>query len=320
VDSEITEYQYDELGNLLSVQKPDGTVIDYVIDGANRRIGKKVNGSLTKGWLYQSQLNPVAELDSAGNVTKRFVYGEKGNVPSYLVTYSGATVTGTYKIISNHLGSPVLVVNTSDGSIAQQISYDEFGKVLSDSNPGFVPFGFAGGLYDADTGLTRFGARDYDAEVGRWTTKDPIGFSGGDSNLYGYVLGDPVGLVDPFGKDVYIKNTTAVGGWHRRIVVDTPSGPYGQSFGLANPDNGTDGSFAAYSDNPTPNGDGKGIVYSDNSDPAIKEVSRFATTPLEDALIEIYLKTQIGDRGQYNAITNNCRSYAKKNQKAMINT
>ena len=40
-------------------------------------------------------------------------------------------------------------------------------------------------------------ARDYDAEVGRWTSKDPIGFEGGDTNLYGYVLSDPVNLLDP---------------------------------------------------------------------------------------------------------------------------
>jgi len=52
---------------------------------------------------------------------------------------------------------------------------------------------------DSDTKLTRFGYRDYDAYTGKWTAKDPIGFAGGDSNLYGYVLGDPVGLVDPMG-------------------------------------------------------------------------------------------------------------------------
>ena len=62
-----------------------------------------------------------------------------------------------------------------------------------------VPFGFAGGLYDSDTKLTRFGYREYDAETGKWTAKDPIGFNGGDTNLYGYVLGDPVNLVDPEG-------------------------------------------------------------------------------------------------------------------------
>jgi len=85
------------------------------------------------------------------------------------------------------LGSPRLVVDTATGTVAQQLSYDEFGNIL---------FGFAGGIYDRDTKLTRFGARDYDAETGRWTAKDPIRFNGGDTNLYGYVLGDPVNFID----------------------------------------------------------------------------------------------------------------------------
>jgi RHS repeat-associated protein len=104
----------------------------------------------------------------------------------------------TYRILSDHLGSVRLVVNTSTGAVAQRIDYDEFGKITSDTNPGFQPFGFAGGLYDADTGLTRFGARDYDPVIGRWTTKDPIRFAGG-LNLYGYVMADPVNFVDPNG-------------------------------------------------------------------------------------------------------------------------
>ena len=74
--------------------------------------------------------------------------------------------------------------------------------MISDSNPRFQPFGFAGGLYDPLTTLTRFGARDYDAETGRWTAKDPILFAGGDVSLYGYVAGDPVNFVDPSGLSV----------------------------------------------------------------------------------------------------------------------
>jgi RHS repeat-associated protein len=97
-----------------------------------------------------------------------------------------------------------LVVNTVDGSIAQRMDYDEFGVVTLDTNPGFQPFGFAGGIYDQHTKLTRFGARDYDAETGRWTGKDPIRFLGGDANLYAYVLGDPVNLIDPPGFAGYV--------------------------------------------------------------------------------------------------------------------
>ena len=76
--------------------------------------------------------------------------------------------------------------------------------MISDTNAGFQPFGFAGGLYDVQTGLVRFGARDYDAVTGRWTAKDPIRFDGGDTNLYGYVVNDPVNLIDPNGKYFWV--------------------------------------------------------------------------------------------------------------------
>jgi RHS repeat-associated protein len=105
----------------------------------------------------------------------------------------------TYRIISDNLGSVRLVVNTADGSITQRIDYDEFGNITGDTNQGFQPFAFAGGLYDQHTKLTRFGARDYDAFTGRWTTKDPILFAGGDLNLYGYVLNNPINIDDVSG-------------------------------------------------------------------------------------------------------------------------
>jgi len=105
----------------------------------------------------------------------------------------------TYRIVSDHLGSVRLVVNASTGAVAQRIDYDAFGVVTLDTNPGFQPFGFAGGIYDADTGLVRFGARDYDAEVGRWTAKDPIRFTGRAPNRFGYVINDPVNYLDPSG-------------------------------------------------------------------------------------------------------------------------
>jgi len=145
--------------------------------------------------LYQDQLNPVAELDGTGNVVARFIYGEKPNVPSYMIKGGN-----TYRIISDHLGSPRLVINVTDGLIVQRMDYDAWGNLITDTSPGFQPFGFAGGIYDLDTRLTRFGARDYDAETSRWTTKDPIRFEGGDVSLYGYVSGDPVNYLDPNGK------------------------------------------------------------------------------------------------------------------------
>ncbi len=75
------------------------------------------------------------------------------------------------------------------------------GKVIADTNQGFQPFGFAGGLYDPDTKLVRFGAREYYSEIGRWIAKDSILFTGGDTNLYGYVLNGPVNFTDASGLD-----------------------------------------------------------------------------------------------------------------------
>ncbi len=187
-------FEYDELGSLRRAVLPTGITIDYVIDGRNRRVGKRVNGALVQGFLYENRLNPVAELDGTGNVVARFVYGSRLNVPDYILK-AGAT----YRIVADHLGSARLIVDTATGAVAQRMDFDEFGRVVLDTNPGFQPFGFAGGLYDRHTGLIRFGARDYDPQVGRWTAKDPLGFGADGPNLYGYVLNDPVNLIDPSG-------------------------------------------------------------------------------------------------------------------------
>jgi RHS repeat-associated protein len=194
--SGTTSYVYDELRNLTRVELPGGSVIEYVIDGLDRRIAKKVDGVVVRRWLYRNSLQIAAELDSGGNVSARFVYASRTNVPDLMITPNG-----TYRLIPDHLGSVRLVMDVATADVAQQLDYDELGNVTGDSNPGFQPFGFAGGLYDPDTKLVRFGARDYDPRTGRWTSRDPIGFTGGDTNLYGYTFADPVNFIDPSGLD-----------------------------------------------------------------------------------------------------------------------
>jgi RHS repeat-associated protein len=191
VSGQTTRYEYDVLGNLVAVDLPGDTRIEYVIDGLNRRTGKRVKGLLLQAFLYEDDLRPVAELDGGGMLVTRFVYGTSPNVPDNFE--KGGRI---YRIISDHLGSVRLVVDVVTGAIVQRLDYDEFGKVLEDSNPGFQPFGFGGGIYDTHTKLCRFGARDYDAETGRWTARDLLLFAGGDANLYAYVLNDPLTLTD----------------------------------------------------------------------------------------------------------------------------
>ena len=193
VGSQVTTYSYDVLGNLIAVSLPNGTNITYIVDARNRRVGKLVNGALTTGFLYDGP-RIVAQLNASNQIVSQFVYGSSLTSPDYMIN-SGTT----YRIFSDQLGSPRLVVNTTTGAVVEQVAYDEFGSITSDTNPGFQPFGFAGGLYDQDTKLVRFGARDYNPSTGRWTAKDPIRFAGGDTNLYGYVLDDPVNRIDPKG-------------------------------------------------------------------------------------------------------------------------
>jgi RHS repeat-associated protein len=218
----LTQYDYDVLGNLRKVVLPgeSPSVIEYVIDGQNRRVGRKVNGVLQQGWLYGDQLNPIAELDGNNNVVSRFVYGTQGHVPDYMVKDGVG-----YRYITDHLGSPRLVVNATSGEVAQQLDYDEFGMMTRDTNPGFQPFGYAGGIYETSSGLTRFGYRDYDAVSGRWTSKDPLGFGGG-SNFYEYVLGNPIGAIDIWGlmTVVYVNNNGFYTGTHAGLVVGGDNG------------------------------------------------------------------------------------------------
>ena len=194
-------FVYDNAGNLMSVGN-----VTYVVDALNRRVGKKVNNLLAREWLYDGQLRVVGELalNTAGVVTATRVYGylPGRHLPVMMMDKVDATTT-TYRIVGDHLGS-LRAVLKSDGTVMQTMQHDEWGKVLSGSETlagGFerVPFGFAGGLYDTETGLVRFGARDYDPETGRWLSKDLARFGGG-WNFYEYANSNPVNWVDWSGR------------------------------------------------------------------------------------------------------------------------
>lgn len=215
--SRFTSYQYDEVGQLRQATVPPRTgtgapkVVSYDIDGLNRRTVRRINGVPVQQFVYDGFSNRIVEeLNGSGGRRAIFVYAGRHHVPDYMVDYRlGAP--RLYRLVTDHLGSVRLVVAVETGEVVRRYDYTTFGAVTSiplpgkpsetsDSESWLVPFGFAGGLYDPTTGLVRFGARDYDPEIGSWTARDPILFGGGDTNLLGYCVGDPVNYVDPEGR------------------------------------------------------------------------------------------------------------------------
>jgi RHS repeat-associated protein len=189
----ITTYTFDDLGRLRHVGLPDGQSVTYLVDAAGQRVGREVDGRLVAGYLYNPSGNVVAETNSAGSVVARYGYDQLGHLA--LVEEGGST----YDVVTNPNGNPLLVVNSKNGAIADAITYDVWGKITSETASGMIPFGFDGGLVDPATGLVHLGARDYDPTTGRWTGPDPIGFAGGDADLYRFAGDDPVNNIDPSG-------------------------------------------------------------------------------------------------------------------------
>jgi len=188
-----TTYVFSSRGELLQVTLPEGKIIEYVHDPMGRRIAKKVNDTIVEKYLWQGLTRLLAVYDGNDNLLMRFEYAD-GRMPIAM-----AMEDTTYYLTYDQVGS-LRAVADSFGSVVKRIDYDSFGNIIGDTDPAFeVPFGFAGGLHDRDTGLVRFGYRDYDPDIGRWTAKDPTFFAGGDTDIYGYVLNDPTNFSDPLG-------------------------------------------------------------------------------------------------------------------------
>ena len=194
IGTDVTTYMYSSRGDLLQVTLPDGKIIEYAHDSIGRRIAKKVDSTTVEKYLWQGLTRLLAVYNGDDELLMRFEYAD-GRMP--IAMDMGVS---TYYLTYDQVGS-LRVVADSYGNVVKIINYDSFGNITDDTDPAFeIPFGFAGGLHDRDTGLVRFGYRDYDPDIGRWTAKDPIFFAGGDTDLYGYVLNDPVNAIDPDGR------------------------------------------------------------------------------------------------------------------------
>jgi RHS repeat-associated protein len=186
-------FNYSARGELLQATV-GGQIVTYSYDGVGRRTARTTVAGTTQ-YLYGDPLNvmlPTAVRDGAGVLTTLY-YDDAGLLVA--LERGGSR----FYVATDQVGTPRRVTDAT-GQALKVLEYDAFGNLVADSAPAFdLPIGFAGGLVDPLTGLTRFGFRDYDPAAGRWMARDPVGFEGGQGNLYAYADGDPINLRDPLG-------------------------------------------------------------------------------------------------------------------------
>ncbi|WP_324171212.1 RHS repeat-associated core domain-containing protein [Sulfurimonas sp.] len=190
--TQTTAYTYNTLGALTKVTTPTQT-INYHLNALNQRVAKEVNNEIVEKYLWLNLTTLLAIYDKDDKLIQRYNY-TNNRMPTSMTQNKQ-----TYYLHYDQVGTLKLITDKNH-NIIKEVTYDTFGNILNDTNKNLnIPFGFAGGLQDKDTNLVHFGYREYDPHTGKWTAKDPIDFQGGDANLYGYVLGDPVNFVDPEG-------------------------------------------------------------------------------------------------------------------------
>jgi RHS repeat-associated protein len=177
----------------------------FTYDVEDRRIGKSTNGAqvwygysdvVAPTGSGEAQSNSYIDFNGSGSVTMRYL--QRLGLDSMLGRFDGTNV-GWY--LTDNIGSIRLIVNPS-GTILDQIAYYAYGGIQNETNSGNGDrFKFSGAELDAEIGLQHQGARYYNPLTGRWDSRDPIGFKGGDFDLYRYVYNTPVSGADPTGLD-----------------------------------------------------------------------------------------------------------------------
>jgi RHS repeat-associated protein len=113
--------------------------------------------------------------------------------------------SGNKTLLTDALMSVIAQANDSQG-VDNFYAYSPYGEVQTLGPDGGNSLQYTGRENDG-TGLYYYRARYYDPVLKRFISEDPIGLSGGDTNLNAYVNGDPVNFVDPHG----LKNTATQG-------------------------------------------------------------------------------------------------------------
>jgi RHS repeat-associated protein len=185
----VNTYHYDLENHL--VQADVGVNHVYYKYDPLGRLFARTDGQGTTYYLHAGD-QIAAHYSGTGTLVARFVYGTGIDEPLLMVRGSQ-----TYYYSRDGLGSVVALTNAA-GNTVESYSYDAYGKPNVMSALG-NPYLFTGRQYDSTTGIYYYRARWYSPGVGRWMGKDPIGFAGGDVNLYGYVSNGPVNWMDPSG-------------------------------------------------------------------------------------------------------------------------
>jgi RHS repeat-associated protein len=202
--SKVTEYVWDYHNRLTGVVFKDaaGVVlksIEYTYDVNNQRIGKKIDGVETERYVLDR--NQIALVfDGQGVQKSRYLYSTQ--VDQVLAEESGTQVRW---FLTDHQGTVKDVIDNAGVEI-DHITYDSFGRIVSQTNPIELRFAYTGREWDGETGQYYYRARYYDPADGRFISEDPIGFAGNDVNLSRYVSNNAINLIDAMGLRSMLKN------------------------------------------------------------------------------------------------------------------
>ena len=139
----------------------------------------------------------MAEHDAAtGALLREYVWLD--TMPLAMVTGTVSTPTYTW-ITTGNLNEPLLLTNAA-GQVTASTTRDPWGNPILLAGGAPLDLGYPGQWKDPATGLFQNWHRDYDPTLGRYAQADPLGLGGG-SNLFAYVGGDPVNMIDPDGRN-----------------------------------------------------------------------------------------------------------------------
>lgn len=190
-------YGYNSENQLISVTSPDDTLTTYEYDPFGNRIASIVDGERTEYLIDPFGFGDVVgEYDGDGNLIASYTHG----IGLETITNPDAS----YYYDFNATGSTVGLTN-GEGGIVNSYFYDPFGTDINETEAVANPYEFVGqyGVAEEANGLDFMRARFYDSGSGRFVSPDPIGLNGNDTNLYRYVVNNPINGIDPIGLKTY---------------------------------------------------------------------------------------------------------------------